>query len=106
MTDAVPHIPPLAKESIWLASSEVRREVHRQDDLARAGKFGGTHIMPGGTDDARLRVLVEEVGEVAIELNEADIAGVSRTDDLRKELVQVSAVALAWVAAIDEDRES
>lgn len=104
MTDAVPHVPPLGTDALVTATVDIRFEVQRQDDLARSGKFGGTHVMPGGTDDGRLRVLVEEVGEVATELNEADIAGVPRTENLRKELVQTAAVCLAWVAAIDEGR--
>lgn len=102
--DPVAHIPPLNSIKVLDASNDAFEEVEKQDVLARQGKFGGTHIMPGGTDDERLRVLVEEVGEVAIELNEASIAGVSRTENLRKELVQTAAVAIAWVAAIDEGR--
>lgn len=105
-TDSVAHIPPLDEVTLAHALDAALNEVHRQDNLARAGKFGGTHTMPGGTDDGRLRVLVEEVGEVAKELNEAEIAGVDRTENLRHELVQVAAVAIAWVAAIDEGRSS
>lgn len=104
--DQVPHIPPLILESIWRASAEVRREVYRQDDLARSGKFGGTHVMPGGTDLQRLAVLAEEFGEVSIEVCKGiRPKGHTRREGLRKELVQVSAVCLAWIAAIDEDRE-
>lgn len=105
MSDPVAHIAPLDDMRIAIAMDAALDEIHRQDQLARAGKFGGTHIMPGGTDDGRLRVLVEEVGEAAKELNEADIQGVGRTSNLRKELVQVAAVAIAWVAAIDDGRE-
>lgn len=82
--------------------SDMLDEIDRQDELARAGKFGGRHTMPGGTDLERLAVLAEEFGEVAIELNEAPEGG--RTDNLRTELVQVAAVAIAWVAAIDDRR--
>lgn len=42
-------------------------------------------------------VLVEEVGEVARAMNDRE-----PPDRLRTELVQVAAMATAWVAAIDE----
>lgn len=106
MTDPVAHIPPLLGESIGRASHEATLEVYRQDKLARAGKFGGTHVMPGGTDLERLAVLSEEKGEVSIEV----CKGIwpdrqERREGLRGELIQVAAVALAWVAAIDEGRK-
>lgn len=57
--------------------------------------------MAGG-DDRRLAVLAEEFGEVARAILEAGY-GTSGADDdhLREELVQVAAVAVAWVEAID-----
>lgn len=74
-------------------------------------------------DSAWLSVLVEEVGEVARELceqrHDADraarqepvhIAGLDRAMELtfmsrlREELVQVAAMACAWVHAIDQDQ--
>ena len=64
--------------------------------------------------DRRLRVLTEEVGEVARVLNDRErkradsdspfwLADVDRTArcDLREELVQVAAMAVAWIAALD-----
>lgn len=64
--------------------------------------------------DRRLRVLTEEVGEVARVLNDrehglGDLAYSGRYDvieriamrDLRAELVQVAAMAVAWIAAVD-----
>jgi hypothetical protein len=77
----------------------------RQDRLAREGKFGGTHVMPGGTDLERLAVLAEEFGETSIEVCKGiELAGQVRRPGLREELIQVAAVSLAWVAAIDEGR--
>lgn len=101
--DAVAHIAPLDAGVVLDAALEACHEVDRQDELARAGKFGGTHILPGGPDDARLRVLVEEIGEVAEELNEIDFEASDR-GRVRDELVQTAAVAIAWIAAIDEGR--
>lgn len=61
--------------------------------------------------DRRLRVLVEEVGEVARVLNDAEHIVLGRADEeseralvpirLREELVQVAAMAVAWIAALD-----
>jgi hypothetical protein len=58
--------------------------------------------MPGG-DATRFAVLGEEVGEVARAHLEAgyDLTGRLGDVELRAELVQVAAVAVAWVEAID-----
>ncbi len=96
--DRVPHIPPL---NLWIIEgvvADVVREIARQDDLARDGKFGDTHILPGGPNADRLIVLVEEVGEVAKELNEAR-AGQGISGKLYEELVQTAACAVAWASA-------
>lgn len=52
---------------------------------------------------AKLAILLEEVGEVAHELTEALNAGdieAPDTDKLRTELVQVAAVAVAWIESL------
>lgn len=106
MIDRVAHIEPLPWPNVKLAAELATDEVDRQDGLARKGKFGGTHVMPGGTDLERLAVLAEEMGEVSIEV----CKGIKpdrqeRRVGLRAELIQVAAVALAWVAAIDDGRK-
>ena len=68
--------------------AEVGRERSRQEWLRTAGAIG-----PVDTDGERLAVLVEEVGEVARAMNDGK--------GLREELIQVAAVAVAWVEAID-----
>ena len=104
-TDPVAHIPPLSRAAIDGAADSAVVEVWRQDDLARSGKFGGTHVMPGGTDLERLAVLAEEFGELSIEVCKGiEVDGQVRREGLRGELIQVAAVSLAWVAAIDEGR--
>jgi NTP pyrophosphatase (non-canonical NTP hydrolase) len=68
---------------------QIGAERARQDD---------THGRPHErrySDDRWLRVLVEEVGEVARAIEEGDGAG------LKRELVQVAAVAVAFLEAID-----
>ena len=103
--DLIAHIPPFDPEILGDVAGQIINEIERQDDLARAGKFGGTHALPGGPDEARLRVLVEEVGEVAKELNEIDQGNSNRGDALLAELIQTAACAGAWAAAILEGRD-
>lgn len=93
-------VPQLSSPMISDVFNDVRREIFRQDQLARAGKFGGTHVLPSGPDFARLAVLTEEVGEVARELNEALIRGDRDLPKLYAELVQVAACAVSWGTAL------
>lgn len=72
-------------------------EIHRARQQAHE-KHGDNSIEALPSDSPRwLSVLVEEVGEVAHELT-YDSAG-----SLRAELIDVLAVATAWVYAIDRD---
>lgn len=103
-TANVKDVPALKIHNIEVTLSAVLGEILRQDALARSGRFGGTHILPSGPDEARLCVLVEEVGEVAHELNEAlsrGSLGEAGKDALVKELVQVAACAVAWATALE-----
>lgn len=55
---------------------------------------------PGGASaPKKLAVLMEEVGEVAKEVLEYPA---DTNYDLRKELVQVAAVAIAWLESMDD----
>lgn len=100
--DPVAHIKPLQVGVIEEVLAAVMEECLQQDVLAREGKFGGTHVLPGGPNDARLRVLTEEVGEVARELNETD-QGKATPGQLLKELIQTAACAVSFAAAIKEE---
>jgi len=73
------------------------------DERRRAHVKHAEHSMEGldKWSGARLPVLVEEVGEVARALN--DLALDSADGDLRSELVQVAAMAVAWIAALDDN---
>lgn len=78
---------------------EVFEERTRQEQLVQAGKFDWTCADPNQPDVAKLPVLVEEVGEVARCL--CDMAKDPEwREKLREELVQVAAVAVAWVEAL------
>lgn len=77
----------------------VALERNRQDDL-----WPGHTCADQMDNGLRLAILTEEVGEVARELCEA--AQHDRavdTDKLRTELVQVAAIAVAWVEALSKD---
>jgi NTP pyrophosphatase (non-canonical NTP hydrolase) len=80
---------------------EIAAELDRARRLQLAGKFAKT-IMQCNDLEA-LSVLTEEVGEVAHEVNEGigKPACKERTAKMREELVQVAAMAVGWVYAID-----
>jgi len=75
-----------------------------QMEATRAHILHGDSSMlyPGHTNDRRNSILVEEVGEVARELNDAEIGNrpVDR-DKLVKELIQSAAMCLTWVEALE-----
>jgi hypothetical protein len=75
-----------------------------QAEATRAHLKHGDNSMlgPNATDDRRLAILTEEVGEVARELNDAAIDGrpVDR-DKLVKELIQTGAMCASWVEALE-----
>lgn len=50
---------------------------------------------PAVTPDRKLAILAEEFGEVAMALNDTDF------NNLRDELVQVAAVAVAWLESME-----
>ena len=66
----------------------------RQEELRREGSLEYTAADPDCPDVLRLAALVEEIGEVARALHDADF------DNLAEELVQVAAVAVAWREAL------
>jgi hypothetical protein len=106
-----------------MAIEEVLRDVGverlRQEDLRQSGKFLWTCAAEGVPLDRKMSVLSEEVGEVAKEVVDFGIARdkykkeklafprhreiAIRLSILRKELVQVAAVCVAWIEAIDRD---
>jgi NTP pyrophosphatase (non-canonical NTP hydrolase) len=105
-----------------MAIEEVLRDVGlervRQEDLRQSGKFLWTCATDGVPLDRKMSVLSEEVGEVAKEVVDVGIARdkyerekmafprhreVALLLRIRKELVQVAAVCVAWIEAIDRD---
>jgi nitroreductase len=83
----------------------VAAERERQERLKDEGRFVATCADPEMTDAEKLCVLVEEVGEAAKEvvtLPERQLASDSlgSRENLRKELIQVAAVAVAFVESL------
>lgn len=105
----------------------VGEERERQEALVKAGKFfwtcGATHRPLAQsrsnnhpqpiTNAEKLAVLAEEFGEAAREVTEEIIARdrddkkheLASRNRLRKELIQVAAVCVAWVEALDKSHE-
>lgn len=85
---------------------EVYRERNRQQELKAKGKFKWTCDSPSQSDARKLTVLAEEFGEVSREVCDSMIAddkgepGGMHLVRLRKELIQVAAVAVAWAEAL------
>lgn len=70
------------------AVDSVLREIENQHTLRNQGRFANTPDSPWMSDDEFLRVLVEEVGEVARAIHERE-----GDDALYKEITQVAAIA-------------
>ena len=86
------------------AIASVARERSRQEELVALGKFKETCASPDMVDRDRYLVLAEEFAEVTTLVSGAafDAEPPEEYDrKLRAELVQVAAVAVAWVEAID-----
>jgi len=94
-----------------LALGNVLAERLRQEQLVKSGVIRWTCAEPDVDDHPKLAVLGEEFGEVARNLCERLTRShtalclcsecVAGLHDLREELVQVAAVAVAWIEALD-----
>jgi hypothetical protein len=79
---------------------QIGAERDRQERAVAAGRHLGwcSCADPSTPTEYRLAVLAEEFGEVAKALNEMRVG---EPADLRAELVQVAAVATAWIEGLD-----
>jgi NTP pyrophosphatase (non-canonical NTP hydrolase) len=87
------------------AISLIVAERARQEVLKAEGRFEFTCADAGLTNAETLACLTEELGEVAQEVLTQEGRRLARDtvgtpEALRKELVQVAAVALAWIEAL------
>lgn len=86
----------------------ITAERARQEELVRSGKLpfscADSMVLAGGDPGVKLAILTEEVGEVAKEVYERSVFDSDDEDPdtkLRTELVQVAAVAVAWLEALE-----
>lgn len=75
-------------------------DVHRERIRAHAKHSPQSRETAGATDAEWLPILMEELGEVAHELTYDANGSLPR---IRAELVQVAAMAIAWIDAIDRE---
>ena len=80
--------------------AEIVRERERQDTFVENGTFPWNCSSPTAPPEYKLAVLSEEMGEVASAM--LGDMGDKRAHDhvLRKELLQVAAVAVAWAESL------
>ena len=79
--------------------SEIFREVV-DERLRQNAKWGDRNNDPDADDNFWLKVLGEEFGEVCKTMLDND------PDELRKELIQVTAVAVAWLEKIATNEQN
>ena len=92
----------------WVESMEsadvftrITAERERQNLLLRQGKFSYTCASPVADPRRKLRVIVEELGEVAEALFRLEASECkANREHLIEELIQVAAVAVAWLDAL------
>lgn len=85
---------------------DVLEERKRQERLVAVGKFKETCASPHMIDSDRFLVLAEEYAEVTTLVTAKAFDREPPMDyrrKLRDELVQVAAVAVAWIEAIDQE---
>lgn len=89
-----------------LKQTRVYTDVHDERERAHAkhGAAGNSREDAPWDNAEWLPILMEELGEVAHEMT-YDVQSQGRMDRMRVELVQVAAMACAWIDAIDEGYE-
>lgn len=84
----------------------IETERLRQEFLKQDGRFQFTCADVEMANGDRLAVLMEEVGETAQAVLELSLISHDRHDTtLRKEIVQVAAVCVAWLEGLDNEDE-
>jgi hypothetical protein len=88
----------------------IRAERERQERLAAEGEIPFTCAHSVRPEDGelirssdRLAVLVEEVGEVSTAIQGLWTGEPDAAKEMRKEIIQVAAVALAWLEGLEAD---
>lgn len=82
------------------AYRRIRRERERQTDLFRKGRIAFDVASPIIDVRRKFRVLAEEIGEVAHAIDQVENHGMVKSN-IRMELIQVAAVACAWLESLE-----
>ena len=93
---------PKNSPALMAVLERVAAERIRQKQLLRDGKILFNCDSPVVDENRKLRILMEEVGEVAEAMDRVECSKNSRAklfaqEDLETELVQVAAVVFAWL---------
>lgn len=95
----------MAWEALEMVLNDVRHERKRQEVLKAEGRFKHTLADDGLSDGQKLCAIAEEVGEVGRDVLAAAgevTDGDGSTAALRKELIQVAALAVAWAERLTD----
>ena len=86
------------------AMRDITQERYRQEQLKEEGKFDFTTADLELSHEERYTILGEEFGEIGHEINESfgRLRKPLNIAKLRTELVQLAAVAIGWIEAIDK----
>ncbi len=98
-------ITMLLNERFGTTFADTSRQI--VDEYVRADRKhnGNTPYNPQMSDEHRLAILMEEVGEVARCLTPDANTGIGHAGDLEEELIQTAAMAFAWAMRIVDDME-
>lgn len=75
----------------------VNNELQRYAKRVRTGRWKWSLATPFVDDRMKLPVLLEEVGEIGSAIKKGD------RENLKEEVAQVAAGALAWLSALEEE---
>lgn len=95
-----------ADDMLRILEVEDPMELYKQEfEAAKRKHPGHTFDLPEVPDGDKYWALAEEVGEVAAALTYDNSDDTGHKAELIKEIVQVGALALAWMVAIDKENE-
>lgn len=114
--------PPMSSQSQKheIIFAQIVEERARQEQLREIGRFDHTCASLALSEERKLAIVAEEIGEMAKEVTEIGFTfdRLRRTGDetwkqairhhqtnLRKELIQSAAVLVAWLEAIQDEAE-
>ena len=101
------HKPAKNSPAMMEVFAAIARERVRQRELLLAGNITFDVASPIPDDNRKLRVLVEEVGEVAEAMDRLEQNAPNKRQhriaraNIREELIQVAAVAVAWLESLE-----